>query len=85
MAQKNLKASTATIKSKNVSVGKNVSVTKSVSVKPTGKSSDQSFYDWLKANWSKPILSPGELKKQKDFYEKQNKRPLKEQILKKYN
>lgn len=84
MAKKNLKASTATVKPKNVSVSKTVSV-KSTGNSSSKKSGDQSFYDFLKANWSKPILSPGELKKQKDFYEKQNKRPLKEQILKKYN
>ena len=43
------------------------------------------IFGWLKANWSKPLLSPSELQSQRDLYEKQNKRPLKEQIFKKYN
>ena len=49
------------------------------------QSSVNKLYGWLKANWSKPILDPGALQQQRDFYEKQNKRPLKEQIFKKYN
>jgi hypothetical protein len=43
------------------------------------------LYGWVKANWSKPILDPGALQEQRDFSDKQNKRPLKEQIFKKYN
>ena len=31
-----------------------------------------SFTDWLKANWSKPIMSPEELQKQKALYEKEH-------------
>ena len=31
-----------------------------------------SFTDWLKANWSNPIMSPEELQKQKALYEKEH-------------
>ena len=53
--------------------------------KQDDKKDGKSLVDWLKDNWSNPMLSPGELEKQRETSNKQNKRPLKEQILKKYN
>ena len=49
------------------------------------QSSVNKVYGWLKANWSNPILDAGALQEQREYYEKQNKRPLKEQIFRKYN
>ena len=89
MAQRNFTPSQPTITSRTVRIN-----TGSIGPKPAQPKSRSNFDDqgsvnnvfgWLKANWSKPLLSPSELQSQRDLYDKQNKKPLKEQIFKKYN
>ena len=36
------------------------------------QSSVNKVFGWVKANWSKPIMSPAELQKQKAYYEKEH-------------
>lgn len=71
MAQTNYTPRQATVTSRTVKAN-----TGSIGPKSRSKYNDQGsvnkVFGWVKANWSKPIMSPGELQKQKAYYEKEH-------------